>query len=83
MPTQTSKFRRPIRPVVALAAGVLVASVLVVGCSSSQKVNPAPPPPTRQQLWGDMKPVVSVKELMHDLIDPIADTMICEAMLCL
>jgi hypothetical protein len=25
------------------------------------------------QLWGDMRPVVSVKELMHDLIDPIAD----------
>jgi hypothetical protein len=25
------------------------------------------------QLWGDMRPVVSVKELMHDLIDPLAD----------
>jgi hypothetical protein len=25
------------------------------------------------QLWGDMKPVVSVKELMRDLIDPLAD----------
>jgi cytochrome c556 len=24
-------------------------------------------------LWGDMKPVVSVKELMRDMIDPIAD----------
>lgn len=24
-------------------------------------------------LWGDMKPVVSVKELMRDLIDPLAD----------
>ena len=73
MPTETSKFRRPVRFVVALAAGVLVASVLVVGCSSSQKVNPAPPPPTGQHLWGDMKPVVSVKELMRDMIDPIAD----------
>jgi len=25
------------------------------------------------KLWGDMKPVVSVKELMRDMIDPIAD----------
>jgi cytochrome c556 len=25
------------------------------------------------QLWGDMRPVVSMKELMHDLIDPLAD----------
>jgi|KBSSwiStaDraftv2_1062776.scaffolds.fasta_scaffold05980_7 hypothetical protein len=25
------------------------------------------------QLWGDMKPIVSVKELMRDLIDPLAD----------
>jgi hypothetical protein len=25
------------------------------------------------QLWGDMRPVVSVKELMRDLIDPLAD----------
>ena len=25
------------------------------------------------RLWGDMKPVVSVKELMRDLIDPLAD----------
>lgn len=24
-------------------------------------------------LWGEMKPIVSVKELMRDLIDPIAD----------
>lgn len=29
------------------------------------------PPP--QQLWGEMKPIVSVKELMRDLIDPLAD----------
>src|SRR3954468_756845 len=25
------------------------------------------------QLWGDMRPVVSVKELMRDMIDPLAD----------
>jgi hypothetical protein len=30
-------------------------------------------PPQAQQLWGDMKPVVSVKELMRDMLDPLAD----------
>ena len=25
------------------------------------------------ELWGDMKPVVSVKELMRDMIDPASD----------
>jgi len=30
----------------------------------------APPPP---YLWGEMKPVVSVKELMKFMIDPVAD----------
>ncbi|MGH9141604.1 MAG: hypothetical protein ACRD2I_10755, partial [Vicinamibacterales bacterium] len=30
----------------------------------------APPAP---QLWGDLKPVVSVKELMRDMIDPASD----------
>ena len=28
---------------------------------------------SRPQLWGEMKPVVSVKELMRDMLDPIAD----------
>ena len=27
----------------------------------------------RADLWGDLKPVVSVKELMRDMIDPLAD----------
>ena len=31
------------------------------------------PPAPAPVLWGDMKPVVSVKELMRDMIDPIAD----------
>jgi hypothetical protein len=26
-----------------------------------------------QELWGDLKPVVSVKELMRDMIDPASD----------
>jgi hypothetical protein len=48
-----------------------------LACSSSAP--PAAPPAaagtTSQQpaLWGDMKPIVSVKELMHDMIDPASD----------
>jgi len=54
----------------ALAAG----AALALSCSSSKPATPpassaAPAPP----LWGDMKPIVSVKELMRDMIDPIAD----------
>ena len=43
-------------------------------CSSSSSKPPATttaaPAPA---LWGDMKPVVSVKELMRDLLDPASD----------
>jgi len=53
-------------------------SLLAAACSST---TPAAPPentpdadkPQPQVLWGDMKPVVSVKELMKYMIDPIAD----------
>jgi hypothetical protein len=59
----------------------LLVLMLVWGCSSSA---PAPAPKAAPQpdvppalpsvsLWGDMKPVVSVKELMKYMIDPIAD----------
>jgi len=57
-------------------ACLLVLGVLLPACSSSK---PAPPPPAQAAssqsaaLWGDMKPVVSVKELMRDMLDPIAD----------
>lgn len=53
----------------AICAGLLLLGVLTSTCSSTK---PTPPAPT-QQLWGDMKPVVSVKELMRDMIDPLAD----------
>ena len=57
-----------------------IVSVMALACSPS----PAPANNTAgpggsaggavpAQLWGDMKPVVSVKELMRDLIDPLAD----------
>src|SRR4051812_2250643 len=48
-------------------------AVLLSACSSK---TPSPPPaagPAAQPLWGDMKPVVSVKELMRGMIDPASD----------
>src|SRR5262245_53784135 len=49
---------------------------IVVGLScacSSSKAAPSPAPPPAPELWGDLKPVVSVKELMRDMIDPASD----------
>ena len=41
-------------------------------CASPKST--APPPAARQPaLWGDLTPVVSVKELMRDFIDPASD----------
>jgi hypothetical protein len=54
----------------AAGAGSLVLGVLVSDCSSSK---PTPAPPHASELWGDLKPVVSVKELMKYMIDPVAD----------
>jgi hypothetical protein len=63
----------------ARAALLLGLGFLVPACSSEK---PAPPPapatnaspaPASAELWGDLKAMVSVKELMHDMIDPIAD----------
>jgi hypothetical protein len=52
---------------------VVSALALLTGCSSS-KPAPAPAaPPAPMKLWGDMKPVVSVKELMRFMIDPASD----------
>src|SRR5579864_3568679 len=52
-----------------LAAPLLLGS-LASTCSSPK---PTPSPAPVQQLWGEMKPVVSVKELMRDFIDPASD----------
>ncbi len=60
------------RPAVALATVAALAAI-AAGCSAP-KADPAPAPPKHDPaLWGDMKPVVSVKELMRDMIDPLAD----------
>ena len=65
------------RPSLAICAGVVVLAVVMFACSSS-KPAPTPPPPSSPAphaaaLWGEMTPVVSVKELMHDMIDPASD----------
>ena len=60
-----------------VAAGLFLVSATLSACSGS----PAPPPaksaalPPGNVLWGDMKPVVSVKELMKYMIDPVSDNL--------
>jgi hypothetical protein len=61
---------------VAGATLLFLGSAVWSQCSkSSPPPSSAPPSPTHQppRLIGDMKPVVSVKELMANMIDPIAD----------
>jgi hypothetical protein len=51
-----------------VAAALLIAGTLVSQCSP-----PKPPAPADPALLGEVKPVVSVKELMQNEIDPLAD----------
>src|SRR6185436_10420250 len=53
-------------------AGLVFFASLIWACSSSAPA-PAPAPPPAPKLWGDLKPVVSVKELMRDMLDPLSD----------
>jgi hypothetical protein len=46
------------------------ARILLSACSPSK---PAPSLAPALALWGDMKPVISVKELMRDMFDPASD----------
>jgi hypothetical protein len=55
-----------------------VAALLFAGSVAWSQCSKATPPPpahlqTTSPLLGDMRPVVSVRELMRDMIDPIAD----------
>src|SRR5215471_7013973 len=50
-----------------------IAALVAVTCSCSSSVAPPASPVAAAKLWGDLKPVVSVKELMRDMIDPLAD----------
>jgi len=58
-----------------VCTGLFAIAATTAVCSSA----PAPPPPAQKSqaaspvLWGDMKPIVSVKELMRDMIDPASD----------
>jgi len=49
-------------------AGLALLSATIAACSSRPSNSPPP-----AGLWGDVKPVVSVKELMKYMIDPVAD----------
>ena len=56
-------------------AGLVLLSGTIAACSSSKPTPPAAQTTDAPQaaLWGDVKPVVSVKELMKYMIDPMAD----------
>jgi hypothetical protein len=54
----------------AICAGLCLVGLCAAACSSSK---PAPAPRPAPELWGDLKPVVSVKELMRDMLDPASD----------
>jgi hypothetical protein len=54
----------------AICAGLCVVALCASGCSPS---TPAAAPPQAPALWGDLKPIVSVKELMRDMLDPASD----------
>jgi hypothetical protein len=54
----------------AICAGLLTAGVLTAACSPSKSTQA---PHLAPELWGELKPVVSVKELMRDMIDPASD----------
>jgi hypothetical protein len=73
--TPTCRARGPI-------AAVMLLGLVSTSCSSpkpsvdtSATRAPQVPAPMGPQavLWGDLKPVVSVKELMRDMLDPAAD----------
>jgi hypothetical protein len=55
----------------AIVTGLLFATALFASACSRSKASPAPL--RSSELWGDLTPVVSVKELMRDMIDPLAD----------
>jgi hypothetical protein len=54
-----------------ISVGAVAVTVVVLSACSSPKATPAPA--AAPQLWGDLKPVVSVKELMRDMLDPASD----------
>jgi hypothetical protein len=55
-----------------ITIGLALYCALTAACSSSSTAS-STPAARAPELWGDLKPVVSVKELMRDMLDPIAD----------
>jgi hypothetical protein len=55
-----------------IVVGLSALVALNLSCSTSNSA-PAPSRSAGGPLWGDMKPIVSVKELMADMIDPASD----------
>jgi hypothetical protein len=62
-----------LRPRTAIGALLGVFAAVAIACSSSAPAPAAAPPSKAPALLGEMTPVVSVKELMHDMIDPASD----------
>jgi hypothetical protein len=63
---------------IAVVAVTFAATALTFGCSSPSTPATtgraaAPPQMPAPKLWGDLTPIVSVKELMRDFIDPASD----------
>ena len=56
-------------------AGAAFAVTAACNANTSPASGPAAAarPAPHAELWGDLKPVVSVKELMHDMLDPASD----------
>jgi cytochrome c556 len=61
------------RRLFALVGGVATLVALTPACSPAKSSTPPPTAAPTQLLWGDMKPIVSVKELMRFMIDPASD----------
>jgi len=65
-----------------MVAGLLIVVSGMFACSSPPSSTASRPPESsvaatprapQPQLWGDLKPIVSVKELMRDMLDPASD----------
>jgi len=54
----------------AISVGLFALGAATTTCSSSKPTAAQRPVP---ELWGELKPVVSVKELMRDMLDPASD----------
>jgi hypothetical protein len=65
-----------LRHVLVACAALLAVGVLAPACTtpaSTPASASAPPRAPAPELWGDLKPIVSVKELMRDMLDPASD----------